>query len=134
MRKKKKKRTHALISPPPTFKVFEEQPYFRYHSNPPLSPSLFRSCFFSFFLTPPIHLSPSLSLPLDSKYNCEPLRLALCSSSFGVAQRKGALAPQGLWGVEKSWSEVSTRRFPTPRTVKMLGEIAASPLMQGEMP
>lgn len=54
----------------------------------------------------------------------ETLRLALCSSSFGVAHRKGALAPQRLWGW-KSWAEVSTRRFLTPRSVKMLRAIAA---------
>lgn len=50
---------HALISPPPTFKVFEEQPYFCYHSNAPLSPSLFRSGFFSPFKKK--NPSPSLS-------------------------------------------------------------------------
>lgn len=70
-------------------------------ATPPLSPSLFRSCvffFLFFFLTPPIRpFSLSLSLVADSKYNCEPLRLALCSSSFGVPQRRGALAQQSLF-------------------------------------
>lgn len=48
-KKKKKKYTQAtLISPPPTFKVFEEQPYFRYHSNPSSVSLFFRSCVFFF--------------------------------------------------------------------------------------
>lgn len=52
---------HALIAPTPTFKVFEEQPYFCYHSNAPLSPSLFHSCFF-FSPLKKIHHSLPLSL------------------------------------------------------------------------
>lgn len=98
----KKQNTHTLISPPPTFKVFEEQPYFRYHSNPSsVSLSFSFLCFFSFFF----FLNPShppllslLSFVADSKYNCEPLRLALCSSSFGAPQRRRASAPQSLCG------------------------------------
>ena len=74
-------------------------------ATPPLSPSLFRSCVFfssSFFFNPshPPLLS-LLSFVADSKYNCEPLRLALCSSSFGVPQKKKGLGSTESLGGEK---------------------------------
>ena len=114
--------THTLISPPPTFKVFEEQPYFRYHSNPSsVSLSFSFLCFFSFFFLNPSH-PPLLSLVADSKYNCEPLRLALCSSSFGVPQRRGALAQQSLfflWGVGLVWGQY--QGVPNTKDCKNVG-------------
>lgn len=104
----------TLISPPPTFKVFEEQPYFRYHGNHSCLPLFLIPVLFSFFSLNPSHPPLLSSFMADSKYNCEPLRLALCSPSFGVPQRRRASTPLRLWG--KSRSEVCTRGFLTPRT------------------
>ena len=46
----------------------------------------------------------------------------------------GSIESFFLMGGGGCWSEVSTKGFLTPRTVKMSGEIAGSPVMREEMP
>lgn len=80
-----------------------------------LSPSRFRCCLFLFFN--PSHLS--LSLSLSTVNITEPPQACSVLFMFWHSTEKRGLF--GGWGEQKkSWSEVSTRRFLTPRTVKML--------------
>lgn len=91
MWKEKNAYRHALISPPPTFKVFEEQPYFCYHSNTPLSPSLFHSCVF------PLKKNPSLPLLFSLVNITETLRLALhLVAQRGEGGRGGTRISKGV--------------------------------------
>lgn len=129
MWKEKNTYRHALIAPPPTFKVFEEQPYFCYHSNSPVSLS------FSFLLFFPLKkrkksITPSYSLSLVNITETPRLALHLLVQR-GEGGRGAAHVSEG---VVKTPGRGQYQEGPGPRASETTGGVAAAALVRDQRP